>query len=106
MSILQKIKKRHLLAPIVYNISSIFVFFIIYVCLRDQFKSNKTNDKMNLQDAHKAPSPIDMIELSITLQNAVGVPMVYPTTFTAKLFTVLQQFLLVFGNLLVFYLIV
>ena len=103
MNIFKRIKKEHLLAPILYNFLMIVIFFIIYSLIRDQFGSNRTSDKMNIQDKGTPPSIIDIIGLAVTLQNAVGVPMVYPKTNLAKFFTILQQFLLLFGNLLVLY---
>lgn len=81
--------------PILYNLTMILIFFIIYLILRKDFGANK------ITDTNDTPSILDIFNLAVTLQTAVGVPLVYPMTFIAKCMTILQQILLIFGNLLI-----
>jgi len=89
-----KRSKNGPVGPILYNLIMVLIFFIIYFILRKQFGSNKP-------DNNTTPSLLDIVNLAVTLQTAVGVPMVYPITPLAKSITIIQQFLLIFGNLFI-----
>jgi len=90
-----KRSKNGPVGPILYNLLMVLLFFIIYLLLRKQFGSNKTENN------DTTPSVLDIVNLAVTLQTAVGVPLVYPITPLAKSITIIQQFLLIFGNLFI-----
>ena len=76
---------------ILYNISLVVIFFIIYSMIIEQFIT---------LDKEKAAT-IDVLNLSVTLQTSVGNTFVRPTTSFAKIMITIQQFLLIFGNLFI-----
>jgi len=82
---------KQLSRTILYNLTLITIFFIIYLFLGDQFKSND-NTKVSV---------MDLLNLSITFQTSVGNTFATPTTPLAKFMITFQQFLLVFGNLFI-----
>jgi hypothetical protein len=90
-----KRSKNGPIGPIIYNLLMVLMFFIIYLLIRKQFGVNKTENNDTV------PSVLDIVNLAVTLQTAVGVPMIYPITTLAKTITILQQFLLIFGNLFI-----
>lgn len=90
-----KRSKNGPVGPIIYNLLMVLLFFIIYLLMRKQFGVNKTENNDTV------PTVLDIVNLAVTLQTAVGVPMIYPITTLAKTITILQQFLLIFGNLFI-----
>jgi hypothetical protein len=92
-----KRKRNGPMKPILYNLFMILVFFIIYLLLRKQIGANKpAKDGKDTE-----PSIIDIFNLAVTIQTSVGVPLVYPITPLAKSVTIIQQILLIFGNLFI-----
>ena len=75
------------------------MFFIIYLLLRKQIGANKAIK--DGKDKNDEPSVLDIFNLAVTIQTSVGVPLVYPITPLAKSITIIQQILLIFGNLFI-----
>lgn len=76
---------------ILYNLLVIIFFFIIYSFLSDQFVTNE----------NKKVDTMDVLNLTFTIQSTVGNALIKPTTNAAKCLITLQQFLLIFGNLII-----
>jgi len=85
-----KRKKRPTIV-ILYNLFLIIIFFIIYSISADHFI---TADK-------KKPEILDLLNLSVTLQTAVGFTTISPKTNIGKSILLFQQILLIFGNLII-----
>ena len=88
---MRKVKRPTIV--ILYNLIVMLLFFIIYYLIRHHFSNNVGSSK----DAKL----IDIINLSVTIQTSVGVSNLVPITDVAKIFLVLQQILLIFGNLII-----
>lgn len=76
---------------IIYNLTLIIVFFIIYYIIKDHF----------LNSEKKTPRIVDLFNLSITMQTSVGYSTFYPVTDLAKIVLIIQQLFLIFGNLII-----
>jgi hypothetical protein len=78
---------------IIYNFSMIVLFFIVYLLLIDQLATSRSGDI----------GVLDVFNLSVTIQTAIGITLIYPTAILPKIAIILQQLFLIFGNLLIFH---
>ena len=76
---------------ILYNLSLMVIFFVVYLLLAGHFA---TTDKQK-------PDLVDILTLSVTLQTAVGYTNLIPITSVGKLIVLVQQILLIFGNVII-----
>ena len=75
---------------IIYNITIIILFTIIYYYLSDKhFELN------SLLIENNEITIIDYINLSITIQSTIGLPAIRAKTFLARLIITIQQLLLI-----------
>jgi hypothetical protein len=91
---------KQIIAAILLNFISIWIFCIIYICLKDDFiyttshKFNTLNDKVQI---------IDLIMYTSTIQSGVGLTNILPNTFISKFFTISQQYVMISFNLFILY---
>jgi hypothetical protein len=76
---------------ILYNLILIAIFFVVYYVARHHF----------VNEANSEPELIDIFNLSVTIQTAVGVSSFMPKTNVGKIILIIQQILLLFGNLII-----
>jgi hypothetical protein len=82
---------KNVIAPIVYNLSVVIIFALIYSLPSVEFKEDTP-----------ITSFLDYIGLSITIQTGVGLTSLHPIDSLSKFIVILQQMLLLFGNLIIF----
>ena len=80
---------------IIYNFTMIIGFFIMYILLLDQLGTSKPKGDISI---------LDLFNLAATIQSAIGITLIYPTGTLAKIVLIVQQLMMIFGNLLIFHL--
>lgn len=80
-----------------YNFLCIFVFGIIYYLIR---KEMKVTEHMSHYSEPRFP---DTLFLATTIQSGVGYSLVSPRTDFAKYTIMMQQYFMIFTNLMLFY---
>ena len=89
-----KISATSLQIALSFNVLCIFIFWIIYVFMIDDFHFPRAADsKDNVQI-------FDVLLLSTTIQAGVGVTNVYPNNARATLAVVAQQLIMIIGNVI------
>lgn len=79
---------------IIYNSFMIILFFILYMVFKKDFATTAPGGVI---------TTLDLFNLSSTIQTAVGITLIYPITTIGKWLNIIQQLLLIFGNLLIFH---
>jgi hypothetical protein len=88
---------KQILAAILLNFISIFIFGCIYLYLKDDFIYNEPSNLKNKIQI------IDLIMYSSTIQSGVGLTNLTPNSFKAKFFTIIQQYLLISSHFFILY---
>lgn len=82
---------KNISRTVIYNLIVIIIFFIIYSTISDHF----------IRPDKKKPVTMDLLNLAITYQVSVGNALITPTTSISIFMVTMQQFFLVFGNLVI-----
>jgi hypothetical protein len=85
---------------LLFQLSSILIFSYLYWNYVDEFVLSNTSDKNKQQK----PNFLDCFYTSITVQAGVGYNVLDPITDRAKIILLIQQFLMICANVLIFYL--
>ena len=88
---------RYVIRGALYNFLCIFVFAIIYHIFRLQMDVNTDIIK------YVEPTFQDSLFLATTIQSGVGYSLLIPRTVFAKYIMMLQQWFMIFTNLLLIY---
>ena len=88
---------KYVIRGALYNFLCIFVFGIVYYLIR---KEMDLNEDMSRYIEPRFP---DTLFLATTVQAGVGYALVIPRTDIAKYILMIQQFLMIFTNLMLFY---
>ena len=79
---------------LIFHISCILVFSIIYFNLDEDFHLTEEHDKRGL---------IDYLLLSTTIQAGVGISDSYPLSYYSKIAVIIQQMLMLFTHIITLY---
>jgi hypothetical protein len=91
---------RHpLIWALMFNLFMIMGFFGLYMIYRDDFEFRDSQSK----NSKRQRTAFDLLLLSTTVQAGVGVTSIYPKTDIASGLLILQQFIMISGNILAFY---
>ena len=90
---------KYVIKGAIYNFACILLFAFIYILIRRDFTLDST-----LTNKSNHPSIIDLLFLSTTVQSSVGYAIVYPMTNTSKVIMMIQQYFMIFSNLMLLYL--
>ena len=80
-----------------YNFLCILVFAIIYYIIRKEMDMNKDMSR------YVEPTLADTLFLATTIQAGVGYTLLTPKTTLSKYIIMIQQFFMIFTNLMLFY---
>ena len=86
---------RIVFATIFFNFLCIIFFGMIYIYLKNEFINNSKNE-IKL---------IDILMFSTTIQAGVGLTNLFPNSFNAKLFTIIQQLTMICSYVIILYII-
>lgn len=92
---------KQVLSAIFLNFTCIWIYCIIYICLKDDFIYNSSEKFSNSNDKVQI---IDLIMYTSTIQSGVGLTNIMPNTFISKFFTISQQYVMISFNLFILYL--
>ena len=81
----------------IFNLLCVIVFAIIYYLIRKEMIINKE------MSVYSEPRFTDSLFLATTVQAGIGYALVIPRTDIAKYILMIQQFLMIFTNLMLFY---
>jgi hypothetical protein len=79
----------------VFNVVNILVFFTLYLIYQDEF------ELMSIQK--RKQTSIDFLLLSVTVQAGVGISGIIPVGDTGSLLIILQEIIMIWSNVLAFY---
>lgn len=97
---------KQILSAILLNFLSIFIFGVIYIYLKDDFIYNDNeSNKINNLNKNKIQI-IDLIMYTSTIQSGVGLTNIMPNSFNSKMFTIMQQYLMISFNFFILYIFV
>jgi len=91
---------KQILSAILLNFISILIFCMIYIFLKDDFIYIES-DKIN--NLNKKIQIIDLIMYTSTIQSGVGLTNLMPNSFKVKVFTIMQQYLMISFNFFILY---
>jgi hypothetical protein len=91
--------RNPMLWALIFNLLNIFIFWIIYYFLLEDFEFRGVSDLKS----NRKESAMDLLLLSTTIQAGVGITNVYPKTTLTSWLLVLQQLIMISGNILAFY---
>jgi hypothetical protein len=82
------------LRALVFHISCIIIFSIVYFNLDEGF---------HLKETHEKRGVIDYLLLSTTIQAGVGISDLYPLSYYSKIAVIIQQMLMLFTHIITLY---
>ena len=88
---------KYVIRGAVFNILCIIVFAIVYYLIRKEMEVNKDMAE------YIEPRFPDTLFLATTVQSGVGYALVIPKTDFSKYILMIQQFFMIFTNLMLFY---
>ena len=79
---------------LIYHISCIIIFSVIYIYLEDGFHITEKHDKKGF---------VDFLLLSTTIQAGVGISDLYPLSYYSKIAVIIQQLLMLLTHVITLY---
>ena len=89
---------KELYKTFLFQLASVIIFAFLYWIYREDFKLNYISKKKSGLEI------LDCIYTSVTIQCGVGYSILNPTTNRAILILTIQQFIMIFTNIVMFYL--
>ena len=86
---------------LLFHVVCIFIFTILYSVFSDDYNEKNEGDGTITKNTF-----IDCLLLSTTIQAGVGVSNMYPTNSIGKIILIIQQLIMMSGNLIALYFIV
>ena len=88
---------KYVIRGALYNFLCILVFATIYYIMRKEMDMNKDMSR------YVEPTLADTLFLATTIQAGVGYTLLTPKTTLSKYIIMIQQFFMIFTNLMLFY---
>lgn len=92
---------KEVFASVIFNFFCIFIFFIIYLYLKDEFIINIVDNK-NAKSKNEIQI-VDCMLYATTIQAGIGLTSIMPNTFLTKFITIIQQYIMLASYILILY---
>lgn len=86
---------------LIFHFACIIIFTLLYTSLADDYNEKNEGDNTITNNTF-----LDFALLSTTIQAGVGISNMYPLNFIGKIIMILQQLIMMSGNLIALYFIV